>query len=96
MLTCRIYTETTLWGLVATIQTAIEIIWPVACFFVLASTTVQCLSALAISTGNSDYSRQKDERVPMLGSERGPLDRVCYEDRDNEFDISSSEDSDMG
>jgi len=59
-------------------QKAIEIIWPVICCTVLASTLVHGLSVLALSVG-SHFRRDEGERAPLLAGETDPLHGMEHE-----------------
>jgi len=49
-------------------QRAVEMIWPIICFFVLGSVMVHGLSTLAVSVG-IHVRRPEGERAPLIGGE---------------------------
>ena len=74
-------------------ENAIEIIRPVICFIVLGSTMVHGLSVAAISVG-SHYSKEANERTPLIGGETEGLTGMVHEGGGGESEPSVSEDED--
>ena len=74
-------------------EAAIEIIRPVINFIVLGSTMVHGLSVAAISVG-SHYTKEEDERTPLIGGETEGLTGMIHEGGGGESEPSVSGDED--
>jgi NhaP-type Na+/H+ or K+/H+ antiporter len=64
-------------------EKAIAAIWPIICFVVLGSTMVHGTSVAAISIG-SHFSKNEDERAPLLGAEDERLEDMVHDDGNGE------------
>lgn len=64
-------------------EKAIDLIWPVVCSVVVASTLVHGLSVLALSIA-SHFRRDASERAPLIAAETDPLTGMVHEDSDEE------------
>ena len=74
-------------------ESAINIIRPVICFIVLGSTMVHGLSVAAISVG-SHYTKEVNERTPLIGGETEGLAGMVHEGGGGESEPSVSGDED--
>lgn len=59
-------------------QAAINLVWPIICCVVMASTFVHGLSVLVLSLG-SHFRRKEGERAPLLAGETDPLHHMEHE-----------------
>jgi len=69
---------------------AIELIWPIVCCTVVASTLVHGLSVLALSIGSS-LRRKEGERAPLLAQETDPLHGMVHDGGGGDSEPSSEE-----
>ena len=72
----------------------IETTWPVVSFILLGSTFVHGLSGAAISVAGH-YSRNKEERAPLLAGEDDGLEGMVHEIGGGDSEPSVSEDEDV-
>lgn len=64
-------------------QRAVTLVWPIICFIVLGSTLVHGLSTLGISIAGH-FSREKEERAPLMGAEREGFSGMVFDEEEDE------------
>ena len=64
-------------------ERAVELVWPVVCMVVVASTLVHGFSVLVVSVGGH-FNRPEGERAPLIGGETEPLGGMVHGDSEEE------------